>query len=264
MKKIISALYLLLTSLLSWAQVENVIPARPNPPKLVNDLANPSFLQSYQRDALEEKLVKFDDTSSTQIAVVIVDGLDGYSKEDYAIALGNKWGVGGKEFDNGVVVLVSTGKKDGKRSYFIATGYGLEGALPDVTVKSIGDNELVPNLKSGNYYGALNETVDAIIRATQGKYKAPAGYANRGKKGLGPLGIMVLIIIVFFLLIIISSKGGRNGGMMSRRGYHDWTGPTWFPTNSGGGGWSGGGGSGGGFGGFGGGSFGGGGAGGDW
>jgi uncharacterized protein len=257
---------LLLVSVCAQAQVEKVIPDKPNPPRLVNDLASPHLLQDYQRQDLENKLVAYDDSTSNQITIVIVDGLEGYSKEDYAIALGNKWGVGGtKEFNNGVVILISTGKKDGKRSYFIATGYGLEGALPDVTVKSIGDNELVPNLRSGNYYGALNETVDAIIRAAEGRYKAPSGYNNRGKKGLGFFEIMILIFVIFFILVMIAGKGGKNGGMMSRRGYHDWTGPTWFPS-SGGGGWTGGGGgsSGGGFGGFGGGSFGGGGAGGDW
>lgn len=263
MKKLLF-LILFLFSLAASAQVESVIPNPQNPPRLVNDFTDEKakFLTAYQRDALENKLVAYDDSTSNQIAIVIVDGLDGYSRDDYAIALGNKWGVGGqKTFSNGVVILISTGKKDGKRTSFIATGYGLEGALPDVTVKNIIDNELVPNLKAGNNFRALDETADAIIQAAEGRYKAPEGYANRGKKGIGFFEILLILFILLIVMSIMSGKGG-SGGMMSRRGYRDWTGPVWFPGSGGGGGWSGGGG--GGFGGFGGGSFGGGGAGGDW
>jgi len=261
MRKLLTSIFLLLSVFL-FAQIEKAIPNSQNPPKLVNDFSEPFFLQPYQREALEKKLVAYDDSTSNQITIVIVDGLEGYSRDEYAISLGNKWGVGGKDFNNGVVVLISTGKKDKKRTSFIATGYGLEGALPDLTVKSIIDNELTPELKNGNYYRALDLTTDAIIRAAEGRYKAPAGYANKGEKGISLFQIMLIIFLGIILLSIISRGGGKNGGMMSRRGYRDWNGPVWFPSS--GGGWSGGGSGGSGFGGFGGGGFGGGGAGGDW
>ncbi len=254
------------------AQIEKSIPNPPNPPRLVNDFSKPGLLTAMQKEQLEIKLKLYDDSTSNQLAIVIVNNLDGYSKDEYAIALGRKWGVGGKGKNNGVVILISTGKDDNgtrdveQRKVFIAVGNGLEGAIPDLTAQSILDNELIPNLKTGNTYRGLEEATDALISAAAGRYTAPAGYANRGKKGIGFFQILLIIIVILFVLSMMS-KGGRNGGMMSRRGYRGWNngGPTiWFPSS--GGGWSGGGGSsgGGGFGGFGGGSFGGGGAGGDW
>lgn len=248
-------IFSLLLSIFASAQVEKVIPAKPNPPKLVNDFAGK--LTSYQKQELENKLVAYDDSTSNQIAIVIVESLDGYEANEYATALGRKWGVGNKDFNNGVVVLISTGGGDGQRDAYIAPGYGLEGAIPDITANAIVDNELIPNLKSGNFYRALDETTDALIKAAAGEYKAPANYGSKKKKGI-PVGTIIFIII---LLLVIFGGGSGGGTYVSRGGWTGWTG---------GGGWSGGGGSGwsggggGGFGGFGGGSFGGGGAGGKW
>lgn len=224
--------------------------------------------------SLENKLVAYDDSTSNQITVVVVDDLGGYSISDYAIALGRKWGVGGqKQFSNGVVLLVNTGKKGGQRGVFIATGYGLEGAVTDLVANEIVQNNLLPNFRAGNNYQGIDEAVDNIIAAAAGRYTAPEGYHQRGEgSGMGIFTIIIIIFIVFVILSIISRKGGGGGGYVSRRGYtDDWGGrrgstPWIIPGgwgSGGGGGWSGGGG-GGGFGGFGGGSFGGGGAGGSW
>lgn len=249
MKKLLLICTLFL-SFLASAQVEEVIPARPSPPKLVNDFVGK--LAPYQVKQLEDKLVAYDDSTSNQIAVVIVESLKGYEANDYAVALGRKWGVGNKDFNNGVIILISTGDGDGNRDAYIAPGYGLEGAIPDVTTKSIVENELIPNLKAGNFYRALDETTDAIMRAAAGEYKAPANYGSKKKKGIN-YGTVVFILI---LVLLALSGGGKGGGTyVSRGGWTGWSG--------GGGGWSGGS-SGGGFGGFGGGSFGGGGAGGKW
>lgn len=169
-------------------------------------------------------------------------------------------GSGGKEFNNGVVILISTGGSEGDRDAFIATGYGMEGSIPDITAKSILDNELIPGLKSGNYYSALNRATDAIIQAAAGEYKAPEGYGSRKGKGIGVGTIFFLLMIIFAILGSLGNRGGGGGlgsfgtgwligSMMSGGG------------RGGGSGWSGGGG---GFGGFGGGGFGGGGAGGRW
>lgn len=250
MKKLL-LIFSLFVSFFASAQVEDVIPPKPNPPKLVNDFTN--TLQPYQKQQLEDKLKVYDDSTSNQIAIVIVESLKGYEANEYATALGRKWGVGNKDFNNGVVILISTGGGEGGRDAYIAPGYGLEGAIPDITAKSIVDNELIPNLKSGNYYRALDETTDAIIKAAAGEYKAPANYGSKKKKGI-PINTIIFIIII---LIAIFSGGASGGGTyVSRGGWTGWSG------GSSGGGWSGGGG--GGFGGFGGGSFGGGGAGGKW
>lgn len=247
-------LLLILTLFFSFcaaAQMENIIATKPNPPKLVNDYTN--TLTAQQKEALETKLYRYDDSTSNQITVVIVDKLDGYSIEDAALELGRKWGVGNKDFNNGVVILVAKGD----RKMTIQVGYGLEGAVTDLTAKSIIDNKLKPNFKSNNYYRGLEEATDDIIKAAEGRYKAPENYGKKKGKGI-PIGTIILIIII---LIIVFGAGPTAGGTyVSRGGFTGWTG------GGGGGGWSGGGGSsgGGGFGGFGGGSFGGGGASGDW
>lgn len=239
------------------------IPSRPNPPRLVNDLANK--LTPEQLQALEQKLVAYDDSTSNQITIVVLDNLSGYEPEVFATELGEKWGVGGAEFDNGIVILVSMGNDQESRKAFIAVGRGLEGAIPDGLAGHIYEDILVPELRAQNFYGAFNQATDALIKAAAGEYKAPEGYRKRGKGGFS-IGKLIVGIIVLFVILSMFGGGGRGGGYMSRRGYRGFGGPMIFPTggwgSSGGGGWSGGGG--GGFGGFGGGSFGGGGAGGNW
>ena len=136
-----------------------------------------------------------------------------------------------------------------------------------MTAGHIFDEYLVPNLQGGDYYGAFDQATTALIKAAAGEYKAPPGYANRGKgKGISLSKLVIGIIILFVILSMFGGGGGRGGGYMSRRGYRGWGGPVIFPGGFGGssGGGFGGGGGGGGFGGFGGGSFGGGGAGGSW
>lgn len=245
-----------------FGQVDKVIPPAPSPPRLINDFTG--TLTPMQQESLEKKLTHYDDTTSNQIAVVIVKTLNDYDPYEYATALGRKWGVGNKEFNNGVVFLIA--KDDHK--VFIAPGYGLEGALPDITCKQIVDNEILPNFRENDFYRGIDAGTTAIMQAAAGEYVPPEGYANRGKKEGVPL--IAILLIIFFIAFIISRIGGGGGGsFMSRRGYRETGVPPvlWFPgggRSSGGGGWSGGGSGGGGFGGFGGGSFGGGGAGGSW
>lgn len=246
----------LLVSCSLFAQVEKVIPKRPNPPRLVNDLSN--TLSTAQIEELERKLVAYDDSTSTQIAVVLVKSLQGYSVEDYALALGRDWGVGGKQ-NNGIVLLAAM--ED--RKIRIEVGYGLEGAIPDLTSKSIIDNDITPNFKEAKYYRGLDKAVDDIILAAAGRYKAPDGYGTRKGK---PFKWGTLVIIIIFILIGIFGGGGGNGTYVSRGGSRRVGGgfPWWMFLGSGGSGGGGGSSGGGGFGGFGGGSFGGGGSSGSW
>ena len=253
---------ILLCTVLVFVQVRaQQIPERPSPPRLVNDKLQ--LLTDDQRETLERKLVAFDKQTSTQVAIVTTDDIAGMDAGDFAVELGNKWGVGGvKEFNNGVVFLVYRSPDNTRRKVFIATGKGLEGVLPDYTCSEIVNNEVIPYLKGGDYFHALSNGTDAIIKATQGKYTAPKGYGSKGPS------LFKILLVIFLVLIVLSiiSRGGGGGSYMSRRGYRGFNGPTIWWTGGGGGGWTGGGGgsSGGGFGGFGGGSFGGGGAGGDW
>jgi uncharacterized protein len=123
------------------------IPVRPDPPKLVNDLAG--LLSADEIATLEKKLVQFDDSTSTQIVVVTVKSLNGYDKNDFAQRLGQKWGVGQKKNNNGVVILVKPKYPGEKGEASIQTGYGLEGVLPDITCKQIVDHEMIPKFAQG-------------------------------------------------------------------------------------------------------------------
>ena len=259
MKKLLSIFSLLLVSLISFSQdsfdPEKLLKQKPT--QLVTDLTG--TLTPDQRQALENKLVAFDDSTSTQIAVVIIPSLKGNDISDFNVKLGRAWGVGGKENNNGVVLLIAKGD----RKLNIATGYGVEGALPDITCKQIIDDIIVPNFKGDDYYRGIEEGTDAIMQAVKGEYKAPAGYNK--KSGGGSFGRIIFIIIM--IIIFLAIRGGRGGGgsFMSRRGFAAWTiGNMLLGGGGRGGGWSGGGGSSGGFGGFGGGSFGGGGSSGSW
>lgn len=264
MRRYLLPLLLVLTQSLS-AQIEKYIPPAPKPPRLVNDFTG--TLSADQVQALEQKLKTYDDTTSNQVAVVIIPTTGDYDIGDVATKLGRAWGVGNKKNDNGVVLLVA--KDD--RKLFIAPGYGLEGAIPDITAKHIIEEQILPNFREKDFYRGIDYGTDAIMKAAAGEYEVPEGYANRGKDDGGDIiGVVVLLIVIVIVILSIANRGGGGGGsFMSRRGYRNWHGPSTVffpPTGLGGGRSSGGfgGGGGGSFGGFGGGSFGGGGAGGSW
>lgn len=259
MKKIlVIILFLPLTSLFVVAQD---IPPRPDPPKLVNDLGD--MLSQQEETLLESKLVAYNDSTSTQIAVVIIESLEGNDVIDYAYRIGENWGVGQKGKNNGIVVLIS--KND--RESAIVSGYGMEGTITDAAASRIQRDHITPHFRNGNYYAGLDEATTVIMQMASGQY------TNEGKQrgSKGPLGgAIVFFIILFFIVIpILSAVGRARRNHIGRKGLNFWT-ILWILSHmgggrrgGGGGGW-GGGGSGGGFGGFGGGSFGGGGARGSW
>jgi uncharacterized protein len=262
MKRFLFTILFIIQALVGLAQN---IPARPSPPRLVNDYTH--TLTQDQQYTLEQKLVAYDDSTSNQVVVVIVATTNDYDPADYATKLGRAWGVGNKTTNNGVVLLIA--KDD--RKVFISPGYGLEGALPDITCKSIIDNVITPNFKQEDFYRGIDLGTTAIVKAAAGEYKAPEGY--RKQKGRGGGGSIIGIIIIIFIILMLVGRGGGGrggGGMFSRRGYGGFVegailGSLLSGGGRGGGGWGGGGDSGGGgFGGFGGGSFGGGGSGGSW
>jgi uncharacterized protein len=257
MKKYLLVICLSLITIFGFAQQ---FPAKPT--TLVNDYTN--TLSSDEIASIERKLVAFSDSTSIQVAVVLISSLDGYEINDYGYQLGRAWGIGGKEKNTGILVLASIGD----RKITIQTGYGMEGVLPDAITKRIIENEIKPNFKAGNYFGGLNAAADAIIGYTKGEYKIDA-VKKSGKKGF-PSGLIIVIVVgIIFLL----SRGGRGGGggrnVIGSRGAADivfWSLLSGLGGRGGGGGGGFGGGSsgGGGFGGFGGGSFGGGGSSGSW
>ena len=239
------------------AVAQNVI-ERSNPPVLVTDLAG--VLNPEQKQALENKLVAIDDASSNQIAVVILPTLDGNPIEEYATKLFRTWGIGNKKSRNGVLLLIAIQDKKIR----IETGYGLEGALPDITCNSIIDNDIKPAFRQQAYYEGIDKATDDIAKAAVGEYKEARPKKTRSKsKGSGGLFLIILIII---LAVLRNGRGG-GGSNIGGGGFSDIATGMLLGSLLGGGGRGGGGGfggGGGGFGGFGGGSSGGGGASGGW
>ncbi len=249
---------LLLLSISSYAQSDG-IPDRPNPPRLVNIYSESGFISNDEQARLEQKLQTFANETSNQIVIIIADDLGGREPWEYAAKLGEKWGVGQKGNDNGIVILIKPSGGKGQRQYFIAPGRGLEGAIPDLTCRQIEENELLPNLKSGNYFDALDKTTNVLMSLAKAEYSSDAYGKKHSRKRL-PMGLIIPLIFIILFVILRSGKGGGGSGGLSM-------GTGFFLGSMLGGGrgfGGGGGGSSGGFGGFGGGGFGGGGSGGSW
>ena len=253
----------LLSLFLTFAYAQD-FPEKPS--TLVNDYSG--VLSSSEKQALEQKLVAFDDSSSTQIAIAIVKSVGDYDINEYAVELGRKWGVGQSGKNNGIMIVVAVGD----RKISIQTGYGVEGTLPDVYAKRIIENDIKPDFKAGNYYAGLDAGTTSIIKYTKGEYKNDKPKVSKSKGGSGSI---VLIIIIIIVVIILMRKGGGGGSeIIGGRGASNalfWA--MLFGSGGGGrggnsgwgsGGFGGGSSGGGGFGGFGGGSFGGGGSSGSW
>jgi uncharacterized protein len=198
-----SILILLLVPLLGISQD---IPEKPVPPRLVNDFAG--ILSSSEAAMLESRLVAFNDSTSTQIAIVTVKSLNGYDKNDFAQRLGQKWGIGQKGRNNGCVILVKPkyGMEKGEAS--IQSGYGLEGVLPDAVCKRIVDNEMIPSFRDGNYYQGLLNAVTTIQSLTKGEYTADQYLKRTGQKA--PYGFLVPILIIIFMIIWLRGNRGRT------------------------------------------------------
>lgn len=254
-----------LVTLAGYAQsaslADSVIPARPNPPRLVNDFAG--ALSTQERARLEQKLTAYNDSTSTQITIVIVKTTEPYPIGDFAFQVGRKWGVGQSQKNNGLVLAWATQT----RKVYIATGYGLEGAIPDAIAKRIIANDIIPAFKEKRYFDGLDAATTEIIQRAQGEYKADPRSSD-DDSGFG--GLFFLIVVGLIIFVIFANRNRGGGGSNRNRGGGFFP-PVFFPTSTGsgwggssGGGGFGGGSGGGGFGGFGGGSFGGGGAGGDY
>ena len=239
---------------------QTVLP-RPNPPQLVNDGAH--VLSDYDRSTLEQKLEALDNNTSNQIVIVTIPTLGDNDIEGYANKLFRDWGIGGKKVNNGILVLIAVDDHKAR----IEVGYGLEGAIPDVTAKDIIDNDLAPAFRQGNYYSGLNSAVESLSKAATGEYHERRKRNDGGGRGGSILGV---IIVMFVILMIVGrgGRGGRGGGFGGGGGSFITGAILGSMLNSGrGSSWGGGGfggGGGGGFGGFGGGSSGGGGASGGW
>jgi len=237
--------------------VQSVIAAEvipPKPPAYFNDYANVVSKEAAHR--FNEQLAQFERETSDQIVVAVFPKMQSDSSiEDYTQRVAQSWGVGQKDKRNGAVLFVFI--ED--RKMFIQVGYGLEGALPDITAFDITEYHIKPHFRNGDYQGGLATGIDLICKAIRGEYKG-SGKTVAEKRGTAGAPNFLFFIIFVIVLIVISRVMRRLGGYgySSGRG-----GPIFFPMGGGGGGWSSGGGGSSGFSG-GGGSFGGGGAGSSW
>jgi len=270
MKKLFCTISFILFALIA-TNLQSAIPDKPFPPRLVNDYA--TVFTRQQIIDLETKLIELSNSTKTQITIVTVNTLDGETPATYAFQVGEKWGVGDAKFDNGIVILYKPKMPDSKGEVFIATGYGLEGVVPDAIAKRIVEVEMIPEFKKGNYYGGIDAAVNTLISLSKKEFTAKDYEKKHGKKS--SLITMLVLLFIGFIFIISSFQGTRkiNKSAIGRSNLPFWVllgmlgssnrSSGSFGNFSSGGGSFGGGGSGG-FGGFGGGSFGGGGAGGSW
>lgn len=248
----------------AWLQAQFQIPEKPALSEQTSLYDYYGLLSSSEASQLEQKLIRYSDSTSTQIVVAIIASTEGENINYLGAQWGQKWGIGQAREDNGVLVLLA---RDDRR-IAINTGYGVEEFLTDALSKRIIERIIIPEFKRDDYYAGLDKGTDAIFQALNGEFKAserPGPGANKF-----PFRALLFIIFIVFIIILASRKNRRGGGRGGRKkGLDIWDiiilSNMGRSGSRGGGFGSGGGFGGGGFGGgFGGGGFGGGGASGGW
>jgi len=244
------------------------IPDPMQPPRMVNDFSG--LLEAGNRDMLEKKLQNFYFETSTQIYVVILDDIAGYDIADFTQRLGEKWGVGTRDKDNGAVILLNPSPDRQQGDVSIATGYGLEGAVPDITAHHIIDFDMIPSFREQDYYGGIETACNTLMELTRGEYTADEYLARNQTEEGSVIPKLIFFAFIIFAWIVNRSRSARQYSMGHKvpfllalflaSGSGSSHSGSWGGFSSGSGGFS----SGGGFGGGGGGSFGGGGASGSW
>jgi len=243
-----------------YANAQFTIPKVPSFQTSVYDYAD--ILNPTDEKALETKLIRYSDSTTTQIVLITIEDLKG---EDIGILTprwGQEWGIGGsKQNDNGIIILFA--KND--RRIWISPGYGVEDRLTAGINGELIRNIIIPEFKAGNFYQGLDKGTDAIFEVLKGKYKGVRKESSKSNNALP----FILIIVFVIILLVLASRGNKGGGNFRGGGGLDLGDIIILSSlgrgNGGFGGGSFGGGSSGGFGGgFGGGGFSGGGAGGSW
>lgn len=256
--KILLVFIALFSFLTSFAQFE--IPKKPDFQTSVYDYAN--LLSAEEKTQLEEKLIRYSDSTSTQIIVATISTING---EDIGILTpkwAQEWGIGQAKEDNGVFILVA----QKERKIWISPGYGLEDRLTAGIGGEITRNIIVPEFKAGSYYKGLDKGADALFDVFKGKYKGERKQTKKGNN-IPILPILIIVLILIFIAIKNKNNNGNNGNSGGGMSLTDIILLSSLGRSGGfgGGGFGGGSSGGGGFGGgFGGGGFSGGGSGGGW
>ncbi len=190
------------------------LPERPkNPPTAYNEFSKERFLSKADASLIEEELRAFEEETSNAIVVVVVDDLMDMEIEQYADELGEAWGVGTAERDNGIVMLIKP-FGEGKRQVTIQVGRGLEGIIPDLVCKDIIDREFIPNMKKDSALTAIRSSLKVLKDLAKKEYS----YKDYQKPGLGSIIGAVFALLVLILVIYAMIKGG-GGTTIGGRGY---------------------------------------------
>ena len=187
-----------------------------------------------------EQLAQFERETSNQIIVAVwskfpsASSLDDFAQRTYQV-----WQPGQKGKNNGAILFVFV--DDHKMR--IQTGYGLEGALPDITCDEIIRNEIAPHFKAGDYEKGFAQGIDAIIKAVRGEYKGAGKTVleknNKARGGLGLLGFIIFFFILMMALRVARSRGGYRYSSGGGPFFGGWSGGGWSGSSSSGGGFSG-------------------------
>lgn len=209
MKKIkqLSLLLLLISFLLpaiGFAQFD--IPPKPDLQTSVYDYAG--ILSASEKTALEQKLISYSDSTSTQIVVITVETIKGESIGLLTPKWAHEWGIGQADKDNGVLILLA----EKEHQIWISPGYGVEDRLSAGIVGQMTRDVIIPEFKAGSYYNGLDKGSDAIFQLLKGKYKEERKNLKKGKGDGGGGGIFIFIIIFIIIIIILSRRGGGRGG----------------------------------------------------
>lgn len=185
------------------------IPEKPNKETSVYDYID--LLKENQKINLENKLIRYSDTTSTQIVVAVINSTEGENIAYLGANWLTEWGIGQKGKDNGVLIILA--KDD--RKINISTGYGVEHLLTDYTSRQIIEYDIIPYFKRGDFYGGLNKGADAIFEVLNGEYK---GTRKQTEEGFDAgFIIFIIILIIFFILISRGNRGNRGGGRRYRQ-----------------------------------------------
>jgi uncharacterized protein len=192
------------------SQAQYKIPEIPKKQTSVYDYT--SLLSKNEVRSLEQKLVRYSDSTSTQIVVIIINSSNGEDLNYLAANWGEKWGIGQAGKDNGILLLMAKGD----RKVAIQAGRGTEGGLTDFMSKQIIDSRIIPEFKRGNFYKGLDKGTDGIFEVLTGEFKETRQRKSK-KEGKGFLGIIPFIVIII-LFVIFRNKGGGRGGRRSGSG----------------------------------------------
>lgn len=183
-------------------QAQYKIPPKPEKQTSVYDYFE--LLSPAEKQYLEEKLVRYSDTTSTQIVIAIIASTEGEYINYLGAQWGEAWGIGQAKEDNGILILLA--KND--RRIAINTGKGTEHLLTDAMSRRIIERDIIPYFKIDDYYGGLNRGTDAIFEVLQGEYQG----TRKQDEAPFPVGFFVVLFFVFMILIIAMSKSKHNGG----------------------------------------------------